>query len=93
LSGQFLQESLFAAVDTFLGAIVTSHTLKCDELAKIRENYCGLTILITWLYSRVIKRNFWPLQNFDLWLFVSYFASQSKVMNFGNYFFDMCCVN
>jgi len=26
LSGQFLQQSLFAAVDAILGAIVTSHT-------------------------------------------------------------------
>jgi len=26
LSGQFLQRSLFAAVDAILGAIVTSHT-------------------------------------------------------------------
>jgi len=26
LSGQFLQKSLFAAVDAILGAIVTSHT-------------------------------------------------------------------
>jgi len=29
----------------------------------------------------------------DLLFFVSYFASQSKGMKFGDYFFDMCCVN
>jgi len=33
LSEQFLQENLFAAIDTFVAAIVTSHTLKCNELA------------------------------------------------------------
>jgi len=30
---------------------------------------------------------------FDLLLFVSYFASQSKGIKFGNYYFDVCCVN
>jgi len=29
----------------------------------------------------------------DLLLFVSYFASKNKKIKFGNYFFDMCCVN
>jgi len=29
----------------------------------------------------------------DLLLFISYFASQNKGIKFGNYFFDMCCVN
>ena len=29
----------------------------------------------------------------DLLLFVSYFASQSKGIRFGDYFFDVCCVN
>jgi len=29
----------------------------------------------------------------DLFLFVSYFASQNKGIRFGNYFFDVCCVN
>ena len=29
----------------------------------------------------------------DLLLFVSYFASQSKGIEFGNYFLDVCCVN
>jgi len=58
LSGQNLQESLFAAVDTFLGTIVTSHTLKCNEIAKIQENYFDLTILIMSLYSHIVKRNF-----------------------------------
>ena len=28
-----------------------------------------------------------------LLLFVSYFASQSKGIKFGKYFFDVCCVN
>jgi len=28
-----------------------------------------------------------------LLLFVSYFASQSKGITFGNYFFDVCCAN
>ena len=28
----------------------------------------------------------------DLLLFVSYFASESKGIEFGNYFFDMCCL-
>ena len=27
----------------------------------------------------------------DLLLFISYFASQSKGIKFGDYFFDMCC--
>jgi len=35
LSGQFLQWSLFAAVDAILGAIATSHTPKYNETAKI----------------------------------------------------------
>jgi len=29
----------------------------------------------------------------ELLLFFSYFASESKGMKFGNYFFDVCCVN
>jgi len=29
----------------------------------------------------------------DLLLFVSYFASQSKGIKFGDYFFDVCCAN
>jgi len=29
-----------------------THTTKCNEPAKIRENYCGLTILIVPLFSR-----------------------------------------
>jgi len=29
----------------------------------------------------------------DLLLFVSYFASQSKGINFGDYFFDVCFLN
>jgi len=29
----------------------------------------------------------------DLFLFVSYFASQSKGIKFGDYFFDVCYVN
>ena len=29
----------------------------------------------------------------DLLLFVSHFASQSKGMKFGDYVFDVCCVN
>jgi len=40
LSGQFFQRSLFAAVDAILGAIARdTHTLKCNEPAKIRANY------------------------------------------------------
>jgi len=29
----------------------------------------------------------------DLLLFVSYFASQNKGTKFGDYFFDVCCVD
>jgi len=29
----------------------------------------------------------------DLLMFFSYFASQSKVIKFGDGFFDVCCVN
>jgi len=29
----------------------------------------------------------------DLLLFVSYFTPQNKEIKFGNYFFDVCCVN
>ena len=29
----------------------------------------------------------------DLLLLVSYFASQNKKIKFGNYLFDVCCVN
>ena len=29
----------------------------------------------------------------DLLLFVSYFASRSEEIKFGNYFFDVCCGN
>ena len=29
----------------------------------------------------------------DLLLFISYFASQSKGIKFGDYFFDVCCAN
>jgi len=29
----------------------------------------------------------------DLLLLFSYFASESKGIKFGNYFFDTCCVN
>jgi len=32
---EFLQRSLFAAIDAILGAIVTSHTPKCNESAKV----------------------------------------------------------
>jgi len=29
----------------------------------------------------------------DLLFFLSYFTSQNKKIQFGNYFFDVCCVN
>jgi len=29
----------------------------------------------------------------DLLLFFSYFASQNKEIKFGNYFYDVCCIN
>jgi len=53
LSGQFLQGSLFAAVDAFLGAIVTSHT---HRNATSQPKYgkiinCGLTTLFVSLFS------------------------------------------
>jgi len=48
LSGQFLQRSLFAAVDAIVGAIVTSHTHRNvtnqSKYGQIID--CGLTILI-----------------------------------------------
>jgi len=40
LSGQFLQQSLFAAVDVVLGAIVTSHT---HRNAMIQPKYGQIT--------------------------------------------------
>jgi len=53
LSGQFLRRSLFAAVDAFLVAVVTSHTqgnvtsqLKYGQIIN-----CGLTILIDSRFS------------------------------------------
>jgi len=41
LSGQFLQQRLFAAVDAMFGAIFTwhTHTPKCNDPTKIRANY------------------------------------------------------
>jgi len=57
LSGQFLQRSLFAAVDAILGAIVTSHThtRKCNESTKIGQNInCGVTILIISVFPMLL---------------------------------------
>jgi len=34
-----------------------------------------------------------PCEISDLLLFVSYFDSQDKEITFGDYFFDVCCVN
>ena len=39
-----------------------------------------------------VKGNFWPLQNFRPIIACQYFASQSKGIEFGDYFFDLCCV-
>jgi len=61
LSGKFFQRSLFAAVDAILGAIVTSHTPKCNEPAKLRKINinCGLLkILIVYVFPV-------PLTNYD----------------------------
>ena len=53
LSGQFLQESLFAAVDAIVGAIVTSHThrnvMNQPKYGQIIN--CGLTTLTVSLFS------------------------------------------
>jgi len=59
LSGQFLQRSLFAAVDAILGAIFTSHThrnvMSQPKYGQIIN--CGLTILIISLFSLCHLRN------------------------------------
>jgi len=53
LSGQFLQRSLFAAVEAILGAIFTSHTHRnVTSQPKYGQIInCGLTILIVSLFS------------------------------------------
>jgi len=53
LSGQFLQRSLFAAVDAILGAIVTSHTHRnvTNQPKYGQMINCGLTTLIVSLFS------------------------------------------
>ena len=45
------------------------------------------------LVSSSVKWNFWPLRNFWPLIVVSYFVSQNKEKTFGNYFFDVCCIN
>jgi len=59
LSGQFFQQSLFAAVDAIPGAIVTSHTHRNATSQQIywRMINCGLTILIVSLFSLCRLRN------------------------------------
>jgi len=60
LSGKFLQRSLFAAVDTILSAIVTSHHHRhVTNQSKHRQIInCGLTILIVSVLPA-------PLMNYD----------------------------
>jgi len=60
LSGQFLQRSLFAAVDAILGAIVTSHTHRnvTNQPKYGQIINCGLTILIVSVFPV-------PLTNYD----------------------------
>jgi len=41
----------------------------------------------------VSSENFDLCEIFDLLLFVSHFASQSKGIRLGDYFFDVCCIN
>jgi len=73
LSEQFLQRSLFAAVDAILGAIVTSHTPKCNESAKIGQiiNW-GLTILIVSVFP-VLLTNYDTAQIWCCWQNGRYF--------------------
>jgi len=53
LSGQFLQQSLYAAVDAILGAIVTSHTHRnvTNQPKHGQIINCGLRTLIVSLFS------------------------------------------
>jgi len=58
LSGQFFQQSLFAAVDTIHGAIVTSQTYRnVMSQPKYGQINCGLTILIMSLFSLCCLQN------------------------------------
>ena len=40
-----------------------------------------------------VKQNFWPLRIFWPIIFCQLFFSQIKSIQFGDYFFDVCCVN
>jgi len=55
---QFLQRSLFAAVDAILGAIMTSHTQRnVTNQPKQQIINCGLTILIVSVFT-VLRTNY-----------------------------------
>ena len=60
LSGQFLQQSFFPAVDAILGAIVTSHTHRNVTNQPKYGNIinCGLTV-------RIVSVFHVPLTNYD----------------------------
>jgi len=56
-----------------------------------RKNAESAEILTQKTQKSGVKRNFWPLRNF--WFVIVFFASQNKGIKFGNFFFDVCCVN
>jgi len=55
---------------------------------------CGMYHIITIMRGLPVSTEISDLCEIsDLSLFVSYFASQSKGMKFGNNFVDLCCIN
>ena len=59
----------------------------CDVTVALRNG--GLVVSSSVVAG--VERNFWPM--IVCQLFRAYFASQSKEIKFGDYFFDVCCAN
>jgi len=73
---EFLQRSLFAAIDAILGAIVTSHTPKCNESAKVGQIInCVLAILLVSIFP-VVPTNYDTAQIWRCWQNGRYFTKR-----------------
>ena len=74
--------SVYKPARQYLHFILTIYFEECQMKS------FGMNLLLHAIFKFcTTKRLFWPL------IFVSYFASQSKEIKFGDYSFDMCCVN
>ena len=70
-----------------------SPNLYCKLRETHSESFYFLNIMRTNIVIQVSSEISDLCEISDLLLFVSYSASQSEGMKFGDYFFDECCVN